>query len=73
MTTAVTGRTLQEHGAPVTDVYFPNRGVFPITNEMRDGALVEVATVGIEGMLGIGVFLGDRWSHSSWETYRTQR
>jgi hypothetical protein len=27
---------------------------------MRDGALVEVATVGIEGMLGIGVFLGDR-------------
>jgi hypothetical protein len=27
---------------------------------MRDGALVEVATVGSEGMLGIGVFLGDR-------------
>jgi hypothetical protein len=27
---------------------------------MRDGALVEVATVGCEGMLGIGVFLGDR-------------
>jgi hypothetical protein len=34
--------------------------VFSVTNEMRDGALVEVATVGIEGMLGIGVFLGDR-------------
>jgi CRP-like cAMP-binding protein len=56
----VTGRTLQEHGAPVTDVYFPNGGVFSVTNEMRDGALVEVATVGREGMLGIGVFLGDR-------------
>jgi hypothetical protein len=28
---------------------------------MRDGALVDVATVEIEGMLGIGVFLGDRW------------
>src|SRR5918993_1376111 len=27
---------------------------------MRSGALVEVATVGCEGMLGIGVFLGDR-------------
>ena len=40
--------------------YFPNGGVFSVTNEMRDGALVEVATVGIEGMLGIGVFLGDR-------------
>ena len=56
----VTGRTLQEHGAPVTDVYFPNGGVFSVTNEMHGGALVEVATVGIEGMLGIGVFLGDR-------------
>jgi hypothetical protein len=40
-------------------VYFPNGGVFSVTNEMRDGALVEVATVGREGMLGIGVFLGD--------------
>jgi CRP-like cAMP-binding protein len=54
------GSTLQQHGMPVTDVYFPNGGVFSITNEMRDGALVEVATVGHEGMLGISVFLGDR-------------
>ena len=60
MTTAVVGRTLQEHRAPVKDVYFPNGGVFSVTNEMRDGELVEVATVGREGMLGIGVFLGDR-------------
>ena len=59
MHTSVTGRTLQAHGTPVTDVYFPNGGVFSVTNQMRDGALVEVATVGIEGMLGIGVFLGD--------------
>jgi len=60
MNTGVMGSTLQEHGTPVTNVYFPNGGVFSVTNEMRDGALVEVATVGIEGMLGIGVFLGDR-------------
>jgi hypothetical protein len=60
MNTGVTGRTLQAHGTPVTEVYFPNGGVFSVTNEMRDGTLVEVATVGIEGMLGIGVFLGDR-------------
>jgi hypothetical protein len=26
---------------------------------MRDGSLVEVATVGIEGMLGVSVLLGD--------------
>src|SRR5688572_12489243 len=60
MNTAVTGRTLQAHGTPVTEVYFPNGGVFSVTTEMRDGGLVEVATVGREGMLGIGVFLGDR-------------
>ncbi|HKT79834.1 MAG TPA: Crp/Fnr family transcriptional regulator [Vicinamibacterales bacterium] len=60
MNPGVSGRTLQGHGTPVTEVYFPNGGVFSVTNEMRDGALVEVATVGIEGMLGIGVFLGDR-------------
>jgi CRP-like cAMP-binding protein len=60
MNTVVTGRTIQEHGAPVTDVYFPNGGVFSVTNQMRDGSQVEVATVGREGMLGIAVFLGDR-------------
>src|SRR5688500_14099150 len=60
MNTSVTGRTLQANGTPVTEVYFPNGGVFSVTNEMRNGALVEVATVGREGMLGVGVFLGDR-------------
>jgi CRP-like cAMP-binding protein len=62
MNTAVVGRTLQQHGSPVSDVYFPNGGVYSVTNEMRNGSLVEVATVGREGMLGIGVFLGDRSS-----------
>jgi CRP-like cAMP-binding protein len=56
----VVGDTLHEQGRRISDVYFPNGGVFSITNRMRDGALVEVATVGREGMLGIGVFLGDR-------------
>jgi len=56
----VVGDTLHEHGSRIDEVYFPNGGVVSITNRMRDGALVEVATVGREGMLGIGVFLGDR-------------
>ncbi len=55
----VVGKTLQEHGAPVRDVYFPNGGVYSVTNLMDDGELVEVATVGTEGMLGVSVFLGD--------------
>jgi CRP-like cAMP-binding protein len=58
-TTAV-GDMLHEPGLRIRDVYFPNGGVYSITTRMRDGSLVEVATVGREGMLGAGVFLGDR-------------
>ena len=53
------GDTLLEHGETISHVYFPNTGVYSVTNEMRDGSLVEVATVGFEGMLGVNVFLGD--------------
>jgi CRP-like cAMP-binding protein len=60
MTAVTIGHTLHGHRAPIKDVYFPNGGVFSVTNEMRNGPLVEVATVGCEGMLGIGVFFGDR-------------
>ena len=58
--TVTTGEALQAHRARITDVYFPNGGVFSVTNQMQNGRLVEVATVGREGMLGIGVFFGDR-------------
>jgi CRP-like cAMP-binding protein len=54
------GDTLHADGSRIDDVFFPNGGVYSVTNRMRDGALVEVATVGREGMLGVGVFLGDR-------------
>ena len=60
MNTVTTGEILQAHRVRIKDVYFPNGGVFSITNEMGDGELVEVATVGLEGMLGIGLFMGDR-------------
>jgi CRP-like cAMP-binding protein len=56
----VAGDTLHEDGHRIDDVYFPNGGVFSITTRMGNGALLEVATVGREGMLGVGVFLGDR-------------
>jgi CRP-like cAMP-binding protein len=57
---AILGDPLHDHGRRIDNVYFPNGGVFSVTTRMRDGALVEVATVGREGMLGVGVFLGDR-------------
>ncbi len=60
MIPVTTGDTLQAHRVRIKDVYFPNGGVYSITNEMRNGGRVEVATVGREGMLGIGVLFGDR-------------
>lgn len=60
MTDVRTGETLHDDTTRMTHVYFPNGGVFSVTMAMRNGALVEVATVGCEGMLGIGVYFGDR-------------
>jgi CRP-like cAMP-binding protein len=59
MTSVGVGETLLEYGVATQFVYFPNSGVYSVTNEMRDGTLVEVSTVGFEGMLGVNVFLGD--------------
>jgi len=53
------GETLHDNGGRIEHVYFPNSGVYSVTNEMRDGSQVEVATVGFEGMLGANVLLGD--------------
>jgi hypothetical protein len=60
MTRVELGQVLHDDGVKVRDVYFPNGGVYSVTNQMRDGRLVEVATVGDEGMLGVSVFLGDK-------------
>jgi CRP-like cAMP-binding protein len=49
---------LHVKGEALEAVYFPNGGVASITTLMRDGRLVEVATVGDEGMVGIEAFLG---------------
>ena len=59
MRSVALGVPLHEHGKRVRMVYFPNGGVFSVTNVMRSGQQVEVATVGSEGMLGVGVLLGD--------------
>ena len=45
-------------GEPLGAVYFPNGGVASITTLMNDGRLVEVATVGDEGIVGIEAYLG---------------
>ena len=49
---------LHHKGEALAAVYFPNGGVASITTLMLDGRLVEVATVGDEGMVGIEAFFG---------------
>ena len=49
---------LYEPDEPIGHVYFVKSGVVSLLNLMEDGAIVEVATVGNEGMVGLPVFLG---------------
>jgi CRP-like cAMP-binding protein len=52
-------QVLHKHGEPISEVYFPGRSVCSITNMMEDGGVVEVATVGREGLVGVGAILGN--------------
>jgi CRP-like cAMP-binding protein len=51
-------QVLHKHGEPLSEVYFPGRSVCSITNMMEDGGVVEVATVGREGLVGISAVFG---------------
>jgi CRP-like cAMP-binding protein len=51
-------RVLWEPGEPSAAVYFPLSGVISLVTVMRDGDMVEAATVGREGMAGLHHFLG---------------
>src|SRR5687768_9532318 len=46
-------QVLLKRGEPIRHVFFPNGGVCSVTAMMKNGAAVEVATVGTEGMVGI--------------------
>ncbi len=47
-----------EPNRPIPHVLFPTTGVFSVLTVMADGAAIEVATSGNEGMLGLPLFLG---------------
>jgi CRP-like cAMP-binding protein len=51
---------LWEAGGEGEAVYFPLSGVISLVTVMRDGDMVEVATIGREGMAGVHHFLGSR-------------
>lgn len=52
------GRRLYRPGGPIQAVYFPVLGVVSIVVGAGEGAEVEMATVGNEGMVGVAVLLG---------------
>jgi CRP-like cAMP-binding protein len=49
---------LFEPGAPIEDVYFPLDGVISLVTALEDGSIVEVATVGNEGIVGVPLRAG---------------
>ena len=49
---------LFEPGEPIAAVHFPLDGVISLVTPLEDGAIVEVATVGNEGIVGVPLFPG---------------
>jgi CRP-like cAMP-binding protein len=52
-------QVLRKQGEAIQRVFFPNGGVCSVIGVLATGAMVECATVGDEGMLGIEAFLSD--------------
>ena len=48
---------LHQPGEPIEEVYFPGGGFCSILTRLADGSMVEVATVGREGMVGVAAIL----------------
>jgi len=51
-------QVLHPRNEPIREVFFPNGGVASVTAVMRNGAMVEIATIGDEGLVGINAFFG---------------
>ena len=49
---------LYEANVPIRYVYFPQSAVCSVVKQMGDGEQIEVGTIGLEGMVGVAVFLG---------------
>jgi CRP-like cAMP-binding protein len=52
-------QSLSEPYKPVSHVYFPRNGVASIVTRMAEGGIIEVATIGNEGLVGLSAYFGD--------------
>src|SRR4051794_12078184 len=58
------GEVLHEPGDPLQYLYFPNHGVLSLLTVLENGDVVEIATIGNEGMADLSAFLGLEVSES---------
>lgn len=54
------GVSLYKSGDFIEYVYFPNEGVISLITHMKSGAAIEVGLIGVDGMVGVPVLLGDK-------------
>ena len=52
------GQVLYEPGSTMSHVYFPTTAIISLLYVMDDGASAEIAVVGLEGIVGISLFMG---------------
>lgn len=52
------GHVLHESGIQMRHAYFPTNSIVSLLYVMEDGASAEIAVVGNEGIVGIGLFMG---------------
>jgi CRP-like cAMP-binding protein len=52
------GHVLYESGDQLHHVYFPTGSIVSLLYVMADGAAAEIAVVGLEGIIGIALFMG---------------
>ena len=52
------GEVLYEPGTVLSHVYFPTTAIVSLLYVMEDGASAEIAVVGLEGLVGISLFMG---------------
>src|SRR5437016_4467251 len=51
-------QSLYKADEPIPYIYFPLGGVFSIVSDANHGGIIEIATVGKEGFVGVPVLLG---------------
>lgn len=52
------GKVLHESGCRLGHAYFPTTAIVSLLYVMKDGATAEIAAVGSEGLIGVGLFMG---------------